>query len=266
VSERPDAAPAPRAPADAAAAVSIGLAPRLAVGLAVGLAIALAVALAAWAGPALQVAARPSATASAAEAGAPATGSAAASTPAAGSAAASTPAAGSAAASSSPMGAAPVGAPANGASSSRSPSAGGAAARTAPARAAPAELCRALAACIDGAALCVLVQVPPGQRARVLGSEAYADMESRLGALRSRHPDVRLVVQPHDLARTLGGVKAAAELRTLWVAAQGRALLMPGLYVDDTTPVEQYFSGPRLPEVLEGYAQPLVVQRRPGAC
>jgi len=132
--------------------------------------------------------------------------------------------------------------------------------------AAPSPLCRALHECIDGSALCVLVQLPASQRQRVLASEAYADMESRLAALRSRRPDLHLVVQPRDLARSLGGVKPATELRTLWVSSQGRALLWPGLYVDDTTPVEQYFAAQRLPEVLQGYAQALTVQRKPGAC
>lgn len=139
-------------------------------------------------------------------------------------------------------------------------------ASAASANAASSPLCRALRACIDGGALCVLVQVPARQRQRVLASEAYADMESRLAALRARRPQLHLVVQPQDLARSLGGVRPAAELRTLWVSSQGRALLWPGLFVDDTTPVEQYFHEQRLPEVMQGHAQALTVRRRPGAC
>jgi hypothetical protein len=143
-------------------------------------------------------------------------------------------------------------------------------AASAPAAAAPAArpsaLCQALAACIDGAALCVLVQVPAGQRRRVLESEAWADMESRLAALRRQRADLRLVVRTQDLASTLSGVPPAAELRTLWVGAQGLALLSPGLYVDDPTPVDQYFASRRLPDVLQGYAQALAVRRQPGAC
>lgn len=138
---------------------------------------------------------------------------------------------------------------------------------SASAPAAPASpLCRALRACIEGTALCVLVQVPAGQRQRVMASEAYADMESRLEDLRARRPDVHLVVQTQDLARSLQGVAPVPQLRTLWVSSQGRALLWPGLFVDDTTPVEQYFAERRWPEVLQGHAQPLTVQRRPGAC
>ena len=52
------------------------------------------------------------------------------------------------------------------------------------------------------------------------------------------------------------GVRPAAELRTLWVSSQGRALLWPGLFVDDTTRV-------RLQSVRDGLKGLLALLERP---
>ncbi len=112
----------------------------------------------------------------------------------------------------------------------------------------------------------MIVQIPARNRAAVLQSEAFEDMQAQASNVTARRKDFHLAVLFEDASRYLQGVNRSDEMRTIFVGGGGRALIVDDLYLDDHKPIEDYFddqeTGDGAPESMRAQSWHL----RPGAC
>lgn len=127
------------------------------------------------------------------------------------------------------------------------------------------EICFALDKCINDNSVCILLQDVTGSR-NVIHSEAYQDMEYQVDSLKKNIDNIVFFQLRKDASKFFNEIKPSSAIRTIFLTKNGVALVYDGIYVDDFSPIINYFSHNELSENLRPYIMEVKLTYKKGVC